>query len=147
MDVGWMACSACDVLVHRNKSGLCATCADSVTKRPVVQVESLGGLKYDADKLDLTLPPVRAHCLKAKVLQFGATKYTRDNWRKGIDELRLLAGALRHIYKDLLGEKLDPESGLPHLAHAGTAIDMVLEYRFAHLSIDELFTFNTKQEG
>lgn len=52
------------------------------------------------------------------VCGMGAEKYDDDNWRKGYS-WRLSYGALqRHIQSFWSGEELDPESGLPHLAHA-----------------------------
>ena len=52
----------------------------------------------------------------------GAEKYGVDNWR-GItwnDSARRedRSAMLRHLYADAIGEKVDPDSGLPHLAHA-----------------------------
>ena len=64
------------------------------------------------------LPP-KAIVEIAKVLTFGAEKYDAENWRK-LDDLqnRYTAGALRHIFAHMDGEKLDPETGLSHMAHA-----------------------------
>jgi len=54
----------------------------------------------------------------AEVLTFGAQKYEAHNWRKGIAYSRLTAAALRHITAFMNGEDRDPETGLPHPAHA-----------------------------
>jgi hypothetical protein len=52
------------------------------------------------------------------VYGFGAEKYDDTNWVKGYS-WRLSWGAMmRHIEAMRDGEYLDPESGLPHLAHA-----------------------------
>ena len=52
------------------------------------------------------------------VCGMGAEKYDDDNWRKGYS-WRLSYGAMqRHIHAFWTGEDNDPESGLPHLAHA-----------------------------
>lgn len=54
----------------------------------------------------------------ANVLTFGAKKYDRGNWSKGIVYSRILSATLRHITKFMAGEDIDPESGLSHIAHA-----------------------------
>jgi hypothetical protein len=57
----------------------------------------------------------------ARVLEHGAIKYSRDNWKHG-KFMRYASAALRHLFARLKGERLDPESGLPHLAHAAACI-------------------------
>ena len=77
------------------------------------------GIKYDSEKPKMNLLPPKAIVEVAKVLTFGAEKYDAENWRK-LDDLqnRYTAGALRHIFAHMDGEKLDPETGLSHIAHA-----------------------------
>lgn len=55
-----------------------------------------------------------------RVMTHGAEKYGWDNWRNaGAEDLsRMKAAAIRHLKADLTGERLDPESGYPHLFHA-----------------------------
>jgi hypothetical protein len=68
----------------------------------------------------------------AKVLTFGAKKYSEDNWRQveGLQK-RYLAAAMRHINAIQKGERLDPESGLHHLAHVMCCISFMLEDQLA----------------
>lgn len=81
------------------------------------------GQKFDSQKTDWTLVPFSSLESIVKVLEFGAKKYARDNWQKVPDaERRYSAAALRHLIAREQGERLDPESGLPHLAHAGCCI-------------------------
>ena len=77
------------------------------------------GIKYDSAKPKMNLLPPKAIVEVAKVLTFGAEQYDAENWRK-LDDLqnRYTAGALRHIFAHMDGEKLDPETGLSHMAHA-----------------------------
>ena len=76
-------------------------------------------IKYDSAKPKMNLLPPKAILEVAKVLTFGAEKYDAENWRK-LDDLqnRYTAGALRHIFAHMDGEKLDSETGLSHMAHA-----------------------------
>jgi len=53
----------------------------------------------------------------ARVLTFGAKKYSAHNWRKGFDWERLEDAMLRHYLAYTRYEDLDPESGELHLAH------------------------------
>ncbi|HAY88398.1 MAG TPA: hypothetical protein DCY51_03050 [Bacteroidetes bacterium] len=63
------------------------------------------------------------------VLEFGATKYARDNWKKGMPIMDLLDSTMRHIAALLRGEFIDPESGLPHHGHIGCNV-MFIGYVF-----------------
>lgn len=91
------------------------------------QMLATQGRKYDTGKPDYTLLPWDAVEEIVKVLDFGARKYARDNW-KHVDgaETRYLAAALRHITAHARGEKDDPETGLSHMAHAGCCILFLL---------------------
>jgi hypothetical protein len=80
--------------------------------------DAKGGLKYDTGKPDLTYVSYELMEAVARVREFGAKKYSRDNWKKGFKVTRSLAASLRHIFLFLAGETLDPESGQSHLAHA-----------------------------
>lgn len=54
----------------------------------------------------------------ARVYGYGEKKYAKDNWRKGYEWGFSLDALFRHVEAFRRGEFLDPESGLPHLAHA-----------------------------
>lgn len=86
------------------------------------------GVKADAGKAPWDLMPFAALAEVVKVLEFGAKKYAPDNWRKVPEaHKRYLAACFRHLCARGLGEKLDPESGLPHLAHAACCVLFLLE--------------------
>lgn len=77
------------------------------------------GKKLDAGTRRFTLLPWSVVGEVVDVLEFGARKYAVDNWKKVPDaETRYVNAALRHVTAVIEGEKFDPESGLPHLAHA-----------------------------
>lgn len=86
------------------------------------------GLKFDDDKARMDLIPPHAEQMLAMVLTFGAKKYAPDNWRLVENpEQRYVAAAMRHINTYRSGELLDPETGLPHLAHAMCCLAFLIE--------------------
>jgi hypothetical protein len=70
-------------------------------------------------KASLTLVPPTFTNGVAQVLDFGAKKYARGQWMRGMSFSAVLDGMKRHLQAIELGEDLDPESGLPHLYHLG----------------------------
>jgi hypothetical protein len=87
-------------------------------------------IRYDQDKPDWSLIPMEALEEVVKVLEFGAKKYHRDNWRTGdgFRYSRVINSLLRHTYAWMRGEDLDPESGFSHLAHMGCNVLFLLYY-------------------
>lgn len=85
------------------------------------------GVKWDTDKTRFDLLPVKVEEAVAKVLTFGAKRYGDRNWQK-VDDARnrYLAACVRHMNAYRLGEELDNETGLPHLAHAITNLTFIL---------------------
>ena len=55
--------------------------------------------------------------LLGKVLQFGARKYAAHNWVKGLSWEETADSFQRHYLRWMMGEEMDEESQLPHLAH------------------------------
>ena len=96
-----------------------------------------------ADHLDTGKPPISmiprsALEAEAMVFAFGATKYARDNWRKGMKWSKLLDSTLRHIIAYADGEYFDEESKLSHLAHAKCDLSFLIEYATTHPELDDL---------
>jgi hypothetical protein len=86
------------------------------------------GKKYDHGKPDYSLMPVLAEEAVIKVLTFGANKYGRENWKLVEDAVnRYTAATKRHMAAIQKGEKLDPESGIHHYAHAICSLLFLLE--------------------
>lgn len=95
------------------------------TKEPVGEVI---GRKDDFGKTRFDLLPWRALEEVAKVLTKGAEKYAPENWRQVAGwRWRYFRAAIGHVAKWRMGEKLDPEWGLPHLAHAACCILFMIE--------------------
>lgn len=98
------------------------------------------GLKYDSNKHQLDLLPPLALDDVAAVLSFGAKKYERGNYRKGLQYSRLIAAALRHIMAFNNGENNDKESGLNHIAHAACCLLFLLEMQKLKPEMDDRWT-------
>ncbi len=103
-----------------------------------------GGVKLDQGKAPMSLLDREALEQIAQVLAYGAKKYSTHNWRKGISYSRLTDAALRHLYAFNDGQDLDPESQLPHLAHAGCCIMFLLWMVTHRFDLDD--RHHTEQE-
>ena len=64
----------------------------------------------------------------ARVFAFGAEKYADHNWRRGYEWGKSYAALQRHLTAFWDGETHDPESGLPHLSHAGFHVLVLLTW-------------------
>lgn len=82
----------------------------------------------------------------SQVLTFGATKYKENNWRKGLDQTKLIAAALRHITAFAAGLEVDPETGLPHMAHAMCCCMFSLELQESESNIDTRYQYTENQK-
>lgn len=76
------------------------------------------GVKYDEEKLMWSLLDFNSIEDLVKVLQYGAKKYSLDNWKYVEPKSRYFDACLRHIIAWKQGEQNDSESGLSHLSHA-----------------------------
>lgn len=83
--------------------------------------------KFDQHKPDLTLIEHEFERGIAFVMGFGAEKYGRENYKKGMAWSRVMAAVLRHLGAVRTGELIDPESLCPHLHHAAAGL-MILDY-------------------
>ena len=95
------------------------------------------GMKYDGDKLRFDLIPPEPLERLAEVYTMGAAKYEDRNWEKGIKWGRVFGAIMRHMWAWWKGEDVDPESGLPHLAHAAWGCFALLEYRNTRRDFDD----------
>jgi hypothetical protein len=106
-----------DVISSCDRFGDVAATGKYVSAVPAQKVDA--GKKFDTGKLRWDLIPIEYVEDVVKVLTFGAAKYGANNWQKVEDGLsRYYAALMRHIVAWKRGETDDPESNLPHLAHA-----------------------------
>lgn len=98
---------------------------------------SIGGVKYDQGKQRWDLLPFLALSEVVKVYTYGANKYADNNWRAGMRWGRCIGALFRHTTAWIMGERLDKESGLHHLAHATFCLLSLIEYDILELGEDD----------
>lgn len=99
--------------------------------------------KHDSAKPPIHLVPNPLITEVAKVLAFGARKYSPHQWREGTDWSRIYSATMRHLLAWNSGETNDPESGLNHLAHAASNIAFLLEYSESNTGTDDRYKYIT----
>jgi len=84
-------------------------------------------LRYNQNKPKWSLVDFKSLEPMVKVLEYGAKKYTHENWKKGLPTKDVCESLLRHVFAYMEGEDIDNESGCTHLGHAMCNL-MFLEY-------------------
>jgi hypothetical protein len=87
----------------------------------------------------MSLIPPEALLEIAKVFDFGARKYSPNNWRGGLAYSRVLSAALRHINSWNSGIDRDDETGLNHLAHAAVNLMFLIAFQETNLGQDDRY--------
>jgi predicted HAD superfamily Cof-like phosphohydrolase len=97
--------------------------------------------KFDATKVRLDLLPIDPMMQIANVFGFGAKKYFANSYRQGETVVwsRTYGSIMRHMMAFWSGEDKDPESGLDHLAHAGTQLFILMEHTAHNKNKDDRF--------
>lgn len=112
----------------------CAKCSALYTPRSLdtqwycdsCDPKPAGGRKDDSAKPDLSLIPKEAMDEMGKALTFGSRKYSRYNFREGMDITRPIAASLRHTYQFLDGQDIDEETQCIHLGNAMAGLAMAI---------------------
>jgi hypothetical protein len=85
-----------------------------------------------SDKMPLHLFPMTAVIYGTLALLDGALKYGRGNWRAaGVRASIYFDACIRHLTRWFEGEDIDPDSGLPHLAHAEACLAILIDAKEA----------------
>lgn len=114
----------------------------AAAKAEAGEAAAQGAVKRDSGKPRMDLLPPRALLAVGSVMAYGATTYGAHNWRLGLAWGRLCAAALRHTMAWISGEEHDPESGIPHLAHAAASLLMLLESSMEGYGSDDRWLAN-----
>ena len=94
--------------------------------------------KLDYGKPPIALVPSSGVIEIAKVLAFGARKYSPNGWRiTPLEWSRLISAADRHMLAFKNGEDNAADSGLSHLAHAACNLFFLMEYMETHPENDD----------
>lgn len=87
------------------------------------------------------IPPEALYDI-ARVFRFGAEKYGYNNWRDdghNTQANRTYSSIQRHLNAFWSGEDIDPDSGLPHLAHATTQLMILMIHMQEHPEMDDRY--------
>ena len=95
----------------------------SMANSPQVQQ----ALRYNQGKTQWSLVDFDSLEGLVHVLEYGAKKYNKDNWKKGMPVTQVSESLMRHLFAFLRGEDIDPESGCRHISHV-MCNTMFLEY-------------------
>ena len=94
-------------------------------------------IKDDNAKTRYDLLPPELLEETARVLTFGAQKYSAHNWAQGASWSRYFSAMMRHMWAWWRGEDNDPETGFSHLAHAACCLSFLIAYQRRGLGEDD----------
>lgn len=121
--------------VQLGTDGLCDIC-ESAIGRGMTNVEPQleQAMRHNTGKVQLSyvLDFPNAIAAFSRVCEFGANKYERHNWKKGLPVSKTMDSTLRHLVQFQKGEDRDDESKCLHLAHAMWNIMAMMETLEAH---------------
>jgi len=108
----------------------CGNCSYNAATKPTNPKDAIG-----SDKVPMHLWPQTATVWGVLGMLDGATKYGRSNWRAtGVRASIYYDAIVRHLTAWFEGEDIDPDSGLPHMAHllasAAIIVDAIAAGRF-----------------
>ena len=97
----------------------------------VKAAERLQAMRSNGGKLQWSL--IDFECLEGmvRVLEKGAVKYERDNWKKGLPMSQQCESTMRHLLAIMRGEVRDPETGEYHWHHIQCNA-MFMDHTFRH---------------
>ena len=105
------------------------------------------GLKDDKGKPRFDLIPPEVVFAMARVLAFGAGKYSDRNWERGMGWGRVFAALMRHLWcwwggqapvrRNFIFGEVDEETGFSHLWHALCCLAFLITYEQRGIGEDD----------
>ena len=107
--------------------------------RAFTNMSEQGAMRFNTGKVPLSMVLEARNALEgcASVLAFGAKKYARGNWHKGLYHTQIVDSMSRHLSAYLAGEDIDPESGLRHVDHVLCNALFLSEGTITHPELDD----------
>lgn len=87
-----------------------------------------GGLRLNAVKTRVELVPEEWPWALADVTTKGSYKYAERNWERGMKWSIMKGCFFRHVFRFLMGERYDAETGCHHLAMAAWNLLALMSY-------------------
>ena len=89
-------------------------------------------------KIPMHLWPTTATAMGSLALLYGARLYGRSNWREaGVRASVYVSACQRHLAAWYEGEDFDPDSQLPHIAHALACLAILVDAQAANKLTDD----------
>ncbi len=106
-----------------------------------------GSLRFNKDKPQMSQLNPKFIMELAKLMSKGEAKYGKYNWAKGQQYSTVYDSLNRHLTAFMLGEDMDPESGLSHLIHCASNI-MILwhSWQLENEELDDRFFKEDNEE-
>jgi len=99
----------------------------SVNRKRIFECEpTTKAIKNDEGKICISDIPQHSLMSVAQVFNYGAKKYAKFNYSKGMEWLRYYDACQRHLNAWMIGEDVD-ESGCHHIDHAIASLMMLRE--------------------
>jgi len=100
-------------------------------------VDETGAMKRDAGKIEYSLLMDEFIEELVRVRMFGADKYEKWDWLNGLEYSRYMDAIRRHLKAFNVGEDLDRESGLHHLAHLACSAMFLYTFQKTGKGVDD----------
>jgi len=81
------------------------------------KVKRLKSIRYNLGKPRWSLLHYPSIEPLVRVMEYGERKYTRNNWKIGLDKLEILDSLSRHLFALINGEERDKETKELHAGH------------------------------
>lgn len=96
-------------------------------------------LRYNVGKPKMSMLLEAGDALRGvtAVLEFGAEKYARSNFLKGLPYTEVVDSMLRHLTAFMQGEDIDPESKLHHAHHVACNALFLAQFVATHPQFDD----------